>query len=135
MLWSHGRGIKTHFSWKGESPCVSQVAAESVCSLELPRVPEGASHVSGKSGTRSRFEGPLGIPFEFVQGTMGSSQVEAGNSGFLSSSDRDLGLPMEIPQGSHTSSIVGAWNFASLSLYKRDFRPPVELRVGILGYI
>ena len=46
VLWSHGRVIRPHFAWKGESPCVSRVAAGIVGSLELPRGPEGASHMS-----------------------------------------------------------------------------------------
>ena len=63
VLWSHGRGIRPQFTWKGESQGVSQVAAGSVGSLELPRGPEGASHVvSGKSGILLSCEGPLGIP-------------------------------------------------------------------------
>ena len=50
-------------------------------SFELPRGPEGASHVvSGKSGNLSSCEGPLGIPLELVQSTKASSQVGAGNS-------------------------------------------------------
>ena len=74
VLWGHGRVIKPHFAWKGESPCVSRVAARSVGSPELPRGPEGASHVvSGKSGIRSSCEGSLGIPLELVQGTSASS--------------------------------------------------------------
>ena len=28
VLWSHGRGIRHHFAWKGESPCVSRVWPE-----------------------------------------------------------------------------------------------------------
>ena len=70
VLWSHGRVIQHHFSWKGESPCVSRVAAGRVGSLELPRGPEGASHVvSGKSGS----QGPLGIPLELVPAIRASS--------------------------------------------------------------
>ena len=116
VFWSHGRGIRPQFAWKGESQGVSRVAAGSVGSLELPQGPEGASHVvSGKSGILSSCEGPLGIPLKLVRVTRASSRVEAGNSGFLSSSDRDLGVPMEIPLGSQTSSHVGAWNSASLS--------------------
>ena len=129
VLWSHGRGVRPHFSWKGESPCVSRVVARSVGSLELPRGPEGASLVvSGKSGILSCCEGPLGIPLELVQGASASSRVEAGNSGFLSSSDRDLGLPMQIPLGSQPSSHVGARNSAYLSKWIRGVKPPVELR-------
>ena len=108
VLWSHIRGIRPQFAWKGESQGVSRVAARSVDSLELPRGPEGASHVvSGKSGILSNCEGPLGIPLELVRATRASSRVEVGNSGFLSSSDRELGVPMEIPLGSQTSSHVG----------------------------
>ena len=108
VLWSHGRGIRSQFAWKGESQGVSRVATGSVGSLELPRGPEGASHVvSGKSGILSNCEGPLGIPLELVRATRASSRVEVGNSGFLSSSDRELGVPMEIPLGSQTSSHVG----------------------------
>ena len=93
VLWSHIRGIRPQFAWKGESQGVSRVAARSVDSLELPRGPEGASHVvSGKSGILSNCEGPLGIPLELVRATRASSRVEVGNSGFLSSSDRDLGV-------------------------------------------
>ena len=111
VLWSHGRGIRPQFAWKGESQDVSRVAAGSVGSLELPQGPEGASHVvSGKSGILWSCEGPLGIPLELVQATRASCRVEAGNSGFLSSSDRDLRVPMEIPLGSQTSSGVGEWN-------------------------
>ena len=131
VLWSNSRGIRTRFAWKGESQGVSRVAAESVGSLELPRGPEGASHiVSGKSGILSSCEGPLGIPLELVQATRASSPVEAGNSGFLSSSDRDLRVPMEIPLGSQMSSCVWPWNCASLSRWKRGVRLPVELRLG-----
>ena len=115
VLWSRGKGIRPHFTWKGESPCVSRVASWSVGTLELPRGPEGASHVvSWKSGIRSSCEGPVGIPFKLVQWTRASSRVQVGNSGFLSSSDRYPGLLMEIPLGSQTSSCVGAWNSASL---------------------
>ena len=100
VLCIHEKGIRPHFAWKGESPCVSRVAAGSVGSLELPRGPEGASHVvSGKSGIHSSCEAPLEI-LGLVQGTRASSRVEEGNSGFLSSSDKDVGLPMEIPLGS-----------------------------------
>ena len=129
VLWSHGRGIKPQFAWKGESQGVSRVAAGSVGSLELPRGPEGASHVvSGKSGILLSYEGCLGIPLESVEATRASSRVEVGNSGFLSSSDRDLRVPMEIPLGSQTSSRVGAWNSASLSRWKSGVRTPVKLR-------
>ena len=63
VLWSHGRGIRPQFAWKGEPQGVSQVAEGSVVSLKLPRGPEGASHVvSRKSGILSSCEGPLGIP-------------------------------------------------------------------------
>ena len=103
MLWSHGRGIRSQFTWKGESQGVSRVAAGSVGSLELPRGPEGASHVvSGKSGILASFEGLLGILLVLVQGIRISYRVEVGNSGFLSSSDSDLGVPMEIQLGSQT---------------------------------
>ena len=62
--------------------------------LELPRGPEGASHlVSEKSGLFWSCEGPLGILLELVQGlgphvevkweTQGSSPVLTWNSGFL----------------------------------------------------
>ena len=129
VLWSHGRGIRPQFSWKGKSQGVSRVVAGSVCSLELPRGPEGASHVvSGKSGILLSYEGCLGIPLESVEATRASSRVEVGNSGFLSSSDRDLRVPMEIPLGSQTSSRVGAWNSASLSRWKSGVRTPVKLR-------
>ena len=95
--------------------------------LELPRGPEGASHVvSGKSGIRSSCEGLLGIPLELVQGTRASFQVEVGNSGFLSSSDMDLWVPMEFQQGSQASSRVETWNSASLSRCKRGVRLPVH---------
>ena len=70
VLWSHGRGIKPQFAWKGESQGVSRIAAGNVGSLELPRGPEGASHVvSGKSGS----QGPLGIPLELVPAIRASS--------------------------------------------------------------
>ena len=129
MLWSHGRGIRPQLAWKGESQGVSQVAAGSVGSLELPQGPEGASHVvSGKSGILVSYEGCLGILLESVEATRASSRGEAGNSGFLSSSERYLGVPMEISLGSQTSSRVGAWNSASLSRWKSGVRPPVELR-------
>ena len=129
VLWSHGRGIRPQFTWKVESQGVSQVAAGSVGSLELPWGPEGASHVVfGKSGILSCCEGPLGIPLKLVRVTRASSRIEVGNSGFLSSSDRDLGVPTDIPLGSQMSSHVGAWNSASLSRWKRGVRTPVELR-------
>ena len=115
VLWSQGRFIRTQFTLKGKSQCVSRVEVGSVGSLKLPRGPEGASHVvSGKSGILSSCEGPLGIPLELVQETRASSRVEAGILGFLSSSDREFGVPMEIPLGSHTFSRVGPWNSASL---------------------
>ena len=129
VLWSHGRGIRSQFAWKGESQGVSRVVTGSVGSLELPRGPEGASHVvSGKSGILSSCEGPLGIPLELVQATRASCRVEAGNSGLLSSSDRDLRVPMEIPLGSQKLFRVGAWNCTSLSRWKRGVKIPVELR-------
>ena len=82
VLSSHGRGIRPHFTWKGESPCVYQVAAGSVGSFELPWGPEGASHVvSGKSGIRSSCEGHLGIPLELVQWIRASSHVEVESLG------------------------------------------------------
>ena len=91
---SRCRGIRPQFTWKGESQGVSRVVAESVGSLELPRGPEGASHlVSEKSGLFWSCEGSLGIPFELVQGlgfrvdvrreTQGSSPVLTWISGFL----------------------------------------------------
>ena len=129
VLWSHSMGIRPQFAWKVESQGVSRVVAVSFRSLDLPRGPEGASHVvSGKSGLLLSCEGPLGIPLELVHGTRAAFQHEAGNSGFLSSYDRDLGVPMKIPLGSQTSSCVGAWNSASLSRWKRGVTPPVELR-------
>ena len=110
-------GIRPQFAWKVESQGVSRVVAVSFRSLDLPRGPEGASHVvSGKSGILLSCEGPLGIPLELVQGTWASSVVEAGNSGFLSSSDRDLGVPMEILLWGKMSSRVGIWNSTSLSV-------------------
>ena len=73
LLWSHGRGMKSQFAWKGESQGVSQVAGGGVVSLELPRGPKGASNVvSGKSGILSSCEGPLGIPLKLVQATRAS---------------------------------------------------------------
>ena len=73
VLWSHGRGIRPQFAWKGESQGVSRVAAGSAGSLELPQGSEGASHVvSEKSGILSSCEGPLGIPLELVQETRAS---------------------------------------------------------------
>ena len=94
VFLNHGRVIRPHFTWKGESPCVPRVAAGSVGSLELPRGRDGASHVvSWKSGILLSFQGPLGIPLELVQGlgphlelrqeTQGSSPALTGNSGFL----------------------------------------------------
>ena len=129
LLWSHGRGIRPQFAWKGKSQGVSQGAAGSLGSLELPRGTEGASHlVSRKSGILWSCEGPLGIPLKLVQGTRASCRVEVRNSGFLSSSDMDLGVPMEIPLGSPTLSHVEAWNCASLSRCKRGVMPPFKLR-------
>ena len=131
VLWSHGRGIRSQFAWKGESQGVSRVVAGSVGSLELPRGPEGASHVvSGKSGILSSCEGPLGIPLQSVQGHRASSRVEARTSGFLSSSDMDLGVPMEFQQGSQASSRVETWNSTSLSRFQRGVRLPVEWTQG-----
>ena len=73
LLWCHGRGIRLQFAWKGESKGVSRGSAGSLHSLELPREPEGASHlVSGKSGILWSCEVPLGIPLELVQGTSAS---------------------------------------------------------------
>ena len=84
VLWSHGRGIRPQFAWKGESQGVSRVAAGSAGSLELPQGSEGASHVvSEKSGILSSCEGPLGIPLELVQAARASSRIEAGNSRLL----------------------------------------------------
>ena len=131
LLWSHGRGMRPQFAWKGESQGVSRGAAGSLGSLELPRGPEGASNlVSGKSGLLWSFEGPLGIPLELVQGTRASYRGEARNSGFLSSSDMDLRVPMEIPLGSQTSSRIEAWDCPSLSRSKMGVRLPVELMSG-----
>ena len=128
VLWSHGRGIRPHFAWKGESPCVSRVAAGSVGSLELPQGSEGASHVvSGKSGIHSSCEGPLGIPLKLVQGTRASSRFEAGNLGFLSSSDRDLGVPMEIPLRSQMWLGHGTPE-------EKGFQASCQVEVGIRGY-
>ena len=96
-------------------------------SLKLRQGPEGASHlVSGKSGILSCYEGPLGIPPEWVHGTGASSQVETGNSGFLSRSDLDIRVTMEIPLESQQLSRVEAQN--SSSLWMCTVRPPVELR-------
>ena len=65
LLWSHGRGMRSQFTWKGESQGVSRGAAGSLGSLKLPWGPEGASNLgSGKSGLLWSCEGPLGIPFE-----------------------------------------------------------------------
>ena len=62
VLWSHIRGIRPQFAWKGESQGVSRVAAGSVGSLQLPQRPEGASHVvSARSGLLSSCEGTSGI--------------------------------------------------------------------------
>ena len=89
VLWSHIRGIRPQFAWKGESQGVSRVAAESVGSLELPRGPEGASHlVSGKSGHLWSCEGPLRIPLKLVQG---------------------LGPHVEVWRETHCSSPVLTW--------------------------
>ena len=96
LLWSHGRGMRSQFAWKGESQGVSQGAAGSLGSLKLPWGPEGASNlVSGKSGLLWSCEGPLGIPFETLLWKRASSrlrgescgifQVAAGSLGFLSS--------------------------------------------------
>ena len=126
MVWSHRRGIRPHFAWKGLSPCVSRVAAGSVGSLELPRVV-----VSGKSGIRSSCEGPLRIPLELVQGSSASSRVEAGNSVFLSCSDRDLRLFIKVKLGSQAWSGVKAWNSAFLSSCPRGVRALVEFTWGI----
>ena len=129
LLWSHDRGMRSQFAWKSESQGVSRGAAGSLGSLELPRGPEGASHVvSGKSGILSSCEGPLGIPLELVQATRASCRGEAGNSGFLSSSDIDVGVIMEIPLGSQMSSRIEAWDCTSLSRCKWGVRPPVKLR-------
>ena len=57
----------------------------------------------GMSSLHSSCEGPLGIPFQSVQGHRASSQVVARTSGFLSSSDMDLGVPMKFQQESHVS--------------------------------
>ena len=60
----------------GISRCFSSCSRK-FDSLELPRGPEGASHVvSGKSGILSSCEGLLGIPLELVQATRASSRVE-----------------------------------------------------------
>ena len=65
LLWSHGRGMRSQFAWKGKSQGVSQGAAGSLGSLKLPWGPEEASNLgSGKSGLLWSCEGPLGIPFE-----------------------------------------------------------------------
>ena len=131
LLWSHDRGMRSQFAWKGESQGVSRGAAGSLGSLELPRRPEEAYNlVSGKSGLLWSFEGPLRIPLELVQGTRVSCRGEARNSGFLFSSDMDLRVPMEIPLGSQTLSRIEAWNCPSLLRSKTGVRPPVELRSG-----
>ena len=131
VLWSHGRGIRPQFTWKGESQGVSQVAAGSVGSLELPQGPEGSSHVvSGKSGILSSCEGSLRIPLDLVQVTRASSRVEVGTSGFLFSSDMEIGVPMEFQQRSQASSRVETWNSTSLLSCKRGVRLPVEWTQG-----
>ena len=94
LLWSHDRGMRSQFAWKSESQGVSRGAAGSLGSLELPRGPEGASHlVSEKLELFWSCEGPLGIPLELVQGlgphvvvrreTQGSSPVLTSMLGFL----------------------------------------------------
>ena len=131
LLWSHGRGMRSQFTWKGESQGVSRGVAGNLGSLKLPWGPEGASNlVSGKSGLLWTFEGPLRIPLELVQGTRASCRGEARDSGFLSCSDMDLRVPMEIHLGSQTSSHIEAWNCPSFSRCKMGVRPPVELRLG-----
>ena len=86
--------MRSQFALKFEPQGVSRGVAGSLGSLELPRGPEGASHlVSEKSGLFWSCEGSLGIPFELVQGlgfrvdvrreTQGSSPVLTWISGFL----------------------------------------------------
>ena len=86
--------MRSLFACKGECQVVSQGVAGSLGSLELPRGPEGASHlVSEKLELFWSCEGPLGILLKLVQGlephvevrqeAQGSSTVLTWNSGFL----------------------------------------------------
>ena len=107
VLWSHIRGIKPQFSWKGESQGVFRVAAGSGGSLVLPRGPQGTSHGAyWKSGILSSCEVPLGIPLGSVQWRRASSPVEAGTSGFLSYSDMDLRVCLPFQTGSQSRLVL-----------------------------
>ena len=86
MLWSHRRGIRPHFSWKGDSPCVSRVAVRSVGSLEL------RSEVWVPSSCHRE----LREPFILLLGSQESVRVVKGLSGFLSSWCRGLGPHLEL---------------------------------------
>ena len=120
-----GKGL--HLALGGESSGVSRIAAGdfgflSSCNRDL----KPARVALGMSSLHSSCEGPLGIPFQSVQGHRASSQVEARTSGFLSSSDMDLGVPMEFQQESQALSRVETWNSASLSRFHKGLRLPVE---------
>ena len=69
-----GRAQECSGVMAGESGLNSHGRGNLKVFLELPRGPEGASHVvSGKSGVLSSCEGPLRIPLESVQATRASS--------------------------------------------------------------
>ena len=99
--------------------------AGSVGSLELPRAPEGASHiVSGKSGILSICEGPLEIPLELV----------------CSSWCGQLGPHLEVRQETQCSSsaltgISGSlwrlpWESDIVSCWGMELRFPLEVAMG-----
>ena len=78
VLWSHGRGIRTQFAWKGESQGVSRVAQE--------------------VWVTSRCHGDLREPLMLSLGSQESFRVVRGLSGFLSSLCRQLGPHVELRQ-------------------------------------
>ena len=76
MLWSHGRGIRTQFAWKGES--------------------QGVSRVVQAVWVTSRCHGDLRGPLMLSLGSQESFRVVRSLSGFLSSWCGQLGPPLEL---------------------------------------
>ena len=76
MLWSHGRGIRTQFAWKGES--------------------QGVSRVVQAVWVTSRCHGDLREPLMLSLGSQESFRVVRSLSGFLSSWCGQLGPPLEL---------------------------------------
>ena len=122
----HGKG--PHLALRGESPGFFELRQQTGVPLDLPRGPQGSSHVdSGKASLHASCEGPLGIPLQSVPGPRSSSGDEAGTSGILFSANMDLEVPLGFPQGSQASSSVESCKSRFLSSWKSSPRLPVEL--------